>query len=143
MMPPSVLYEPSQWQREAEKVLPSVVPAPDRSHLATPVGLLFNELQHSPQGVITPVFSLLDLVLDMDAGRFVTSTAPTILYVVRLAVRVEGYMLYLLQHNQWAQESDPVNEGEARGFIRGLKLPPDTMQVGMSSSCQFSSEVQR
>lgn len=43
------LFEPSQWQMAMEKTMPTRVPAETRDHLATPCGLLFNELLKSPK----------------------------------------------------------------------------------------------
>jgi len=40
-----VIFEPGEWQATEAKSVPVVVPAPDREHLATPLGLLFNELR--------------------------------------------------------------------------------------------------
>jgi hypothetical protein len=48
-----------------------MIPAPDRKHLTTPAGLLFNELQKSPTTVISCVSNMLALALDLDVGRFV------------------------------------------------------------------------
>ena len=42
------LFEPGLWQSVAEKAVPIVVPPPTKDHFATPCGLLFNELKHSP-----------------------------------------------------------------------------------------------
>ncbi|KAF8819140.1 EF hand domain-containing protein, partial [Cardiosporidium cionae] len=39
------LFEASIWLHESEKLLPNMIPPPSREYLATPVGLLFNELQ--------------------------------------------------------------------------------------------------
>jgi hypothetical protein len=40
-----VLFEPGRWQADVHREVPPEIPAPDRAHLATPCGLLFNELQ--------------------------------------------------------------------------------------------------
>ncbi|CAM9743366.1 unnamed protein product, partial [Sphacelaria rigidula] len=45
----AALFEPSQWQVVIDKTLPTHVPAETRDHLATPCGLLFNELLKSPK----------------------------------------------------------------------------------------------
>jgi hypothetical protein len=44
----SVVFEPGLWHPPVKKVIPVSVPADDRSFLATPIGLLFNELLMSP-----------------------------------------------------------------------------------------------
>jgi hypothetical protein len=45
-----VLFEPGEWQPDVERKLPTHIPAVDKQFLATPAGLLFNELQHAPDG---------------------------------------------------------------------------------------------
>jgi len=50
------LFEPGPWQFKAdERNCAELVPAPTRDHLTTPCGLLFNELQQSPAGVVRPL----------------------------------------------------------------------------------------
>ena len=47
-----------------------MIPAPDRSHLATNCGLLFNELLKSPQGIMDALLNLLKLAIELDTGRW-------------------------------------------------------------------------
>eukprot|EP00954_Amorphochlora_amoebiformis_P004976 391444-Amorphochlora_amoeboformis.AAC.1 len=63
----SVLYEPDLWQELDEKKIPEKIPTylENREFLATPNGLLFNELKHSPQGLMKSLSDLLELVLEM------------------------------------------------------------------------------
>ncbi len=119
-----VLFEPGLWQAELEKVEPTVVPAPNRAHLATPCGLLFNEIMFSSIGILQPLQALLDLCLDLDTGKFVDHTAPIILFIIRTVVRVESYMLFLLSHHRWAAvpAADRRNGSNAESYIRGLGL---------------------
>ena len=44
---------------------------------------------------------MLDKALDMDTGRMRGAPARVILYAVRLALRVEGYVRFLLAHEEW------------------------------------------
>ena len=39
----------------------------------------------------------------MDTGRYSSISCAVILYVVRLVVRVEGYILFLLRHDAWSK----------------------------------------
>ena len=39
----AALFEPGAWQPDLPKAMPSKIPAPDRNHLTTPCGLLFQE----------------------------------------------------------------------------------------------------
>ena len=132
------LFEPGSWQAEPHKEMPTMIPPPDRKHLTTPAGLLFNELQKSPTTVVSCVSNMLALALDLDAGRCVmmllssttsplssarpvvlseaslcklsscdgASTVPlsryvptrsdVIFYVIRLVVRVAGFIGHML-----------------------------------------------
>lgn len=42
--------------------VPTEVPAPNRAHLATPCGLLFNELVKSPANILASLHKMLELV---------------------------------------------------------------------------------
>ena len=95
------LFEPGEWQPDSPKVIPTQVPAPNRAHLATRVGILFNELTHSPTASVSAVTTILDNALDLDAGRYVRGGgSSTILYAIRLVTRVESYVNYLLSHKR-------------------------------------------
>lgn len=65
---------------------------------------------------------MLELMLEHDTGRYSESSSPTILYVVRLVIMVESFILYL-------QEQDRARE------IRGLACTPEVIS--------FLSESQR
>lgn len=88
-----------------------MVPPPKRSHLATPCGLLFNELVRSPYNIMASLEAMLDLMLEHDTGRFSEASSPTILYVVRLVVQVESFILFL-------QDQERARE------LRGLACSP-------------------
>ena len=97
----AAIFEPGEWQpADAPKTLPTVCsahpptritlgmqvlitappplfpqvcPAPDRRHLATAAGTLFQELTHSPSVVLGSVKSILENALELDPGRYVRS----------------------------------------------------------------------
>ena len=46
------LFEPGLWEPPSGKEMPEYVPARTRGHLATPLGLLFNELLASPRNIL-------------------------------------------------------------------------------------------
>ena len=73
----AALFEPGEWQADAPKPLPKLIPAPDRTHLATRAGILFNELTHSPSASVSAVTAILDNALDLDAGRYTRHTHVT------------------------------------------------------------------
>lgn len=59
----AALFEPGLWQPDARKTPPAKIPAPTRAHLATPSGVLFNELTRSPTAVSESVLSLVGLAV--------------------------------------------------------------------------------
>ena len=67
----AVLFEPGSWlpPSAAGRVRPVHAPDVDRTALATPCGLLFNELACSPTAVTTSMETLLGLALDLDIGK--------------------------------------------------------------------------
>jgi hypothetical protein len=71
----SVVFEPGQWHPpNKEKIMPAVVPSEDRTFLATPLGLLFNELKMSPEVILKPLAQLLECALDLDPGKVLLFT---------------------------------------------------------------------
>ena len=73
------------------KTAPQRIPAPNRAHLATPAGILFNELTRSPTAVSESVLALTGLALELDSGRYDPTSAncAASLYILRVAARVE------------------------------------------------------
>jgi len=108
----AALFEPGAWHPDVAKTMPSKIPSPNRSHLATPTGLLFQELTHSPAVVLDSINTILENAIEADVGRYSGSgSAVVILYTTRLALRIEAYARYLL-----SPHADKV---------RGLALPAD------------------
>ena len=65
----AALFEPGAWQEEPRRRPPTHVPLAQSERatvLATPLGLLFNELVHSPTLLLDPLERLLDMALDLD-----------------------------------------------------------------------------
>ena len=91
------------------------------------MGLLFNELQKSPQGIAIAISELVNYALEIDTGRYSDSTAAIILYVIRLVVRVEGFMKFLCDHNSW-DRSSLVGAGP-QSHLRGLKCTPEKAAI--------------
>ncbi|CAN0273248.1 unnamed protein product, partial [Ectocarpus sp. 12 AP-2014] len=89
------LFEPAQWQAAETKAIPTHVPAETRDHLTTPCGLLFNELLKSPKILLSSLDRMLETALELDTGRYTSTQSPLILYIFRLVVRVEGFLLFL------------------------------------------------
>jgi len=114
----SVMFEPGLWQPLGNIKIPEVIPAPDRSHLATNCGLLFNELLKSPQGIMDSMLNVLKLAMELDTGRWTHRSAAVILFVVRLMVRVEGFMLFLIHYNR--RDKTRVNGTGWDSYVQGL-----------------------
>jgi hypothetical protein len=106
------------------------VPAPDRNNLSTTTGLLFNEIIMSPDIVLSSIKVMLERVVEMDTGKY-SELGSSILYVVRLAVRVEGYILFLMKNRQHLTdpaEDSSLNGAYERAFVRGLKCSDEVMK---------------
>ena len=54
----------------------------------------------SPDAILTAVHQMLEKAIDMDSGRY-SELSESILYVTRLAIRVEGYLLFLVRNKQF------------------------------------------
>jgi hypothetical protein len=99
----AALFEPGRWKPFDYSDYISEVPVVDidrlETLLATPHGTLFNEIAKSPDVLTTCVIKILERALDMDVGRYTpkASSGPLILYSIRLAVRLEGYLKYALK----------------------------------------------
>ena len=96
------LFEPGNWRPSDFTEIITEVPVVDREKLqallATPHGTLFNEIAKSPDVLTSCVIKMFERSLDMDVGKYskVSSSGPLILYTIRLAVRIEGYLKYAL-----------------------------------------------
>lgn len=132
------LFEPGMWQAAYTKVAPSVVPSPlSDGHCATPCGLLFNELLHEPAVVVDAVSSMIRTVMELDEGKFSSKSSPYVLYVVRLAVRVEAYINCLLEHSEHKTAGGVVGQG-GRGLVRGLDIPPYLNSLAVLQSARIA-----
>ncbi|CAK0887697.1 unnamed protein product [Prorocentrum cordatum] len=117
----AALFEPGPWQSERDEAKgpPTMVPAPDRSHLGTPAGLLFNELLKAPGPVLEALLCMLRVAVEKDAGRPDSANEGLILYLVRLAVRVEAYLAFLLERGGHGETAGRSGAGPL-AFLRGL-----------------------
>ena len=139
----AALFEPGQWKCEFDIPLPSVIPAAERDHLCTPVGLLFNEIVMSPNAILTSVLQMLEKVVDMDSGKY-SELGESILYVTRLAIRVEGYLLFLIRNKRFhalQKESDVgmFNGANVQAGVRGLRCGEDVITEALE--CQKKIRV--
>lgn len=99
----AALFEPGRWKPADFSDFVDEVPIVDierlESILATSHGTLFNEIAKSPDVLTSCVCKMLERSLDMDVGRYTkkASSGPLILYMIRLAVRLEGFLKYSLK----------------------------------------------
>ncbi|CAM9947763.1 unnamed protein product, partial [Discosporangium mesarthrocarpum] len=119
----ATLFEPAQWQAATEKFMPTHIPAVGRDHMATPCGLLFNELLKSPKVLLSSLDKILDIALELDAGRYTPGQSPIILYAVRLIVRVEGFLLFI---------ADDSRCSRTRGLGKADRDPAVLEQLGQA-----------
>lgn len=80
----SVLFEPGQWRPPRrgnrapcplEQIPAPFSPTGRGDHLATPHGLLINELTKSPEATFEAVARMMETSVEMDTGRFGSSSA--------------------------------------------------------------------
>ena len=109
----AVLFEPQAClEAHVTDVEPVVVPTKHPNLLASPYGLLLNELVHSPATAIRCICSLLQAALALDTGAVCDIDAidfnvavDIILYVARLGSRVDNYIAFLLDYIDSPEDS--------------------------------------
>ncbi|PHJ19124.1 ef hand domain-containing protein, partial [Cystoisospora suis] len=103
----AVLFEPWQHQKDEKKEVPEAIPPSNREYFATPLGLLFNELIYSPDVLLSSLLELLEIAIDKDTGYYNSPNASILLYIIRLIVRLQGYVLFILRfHLYWEEHRD-------------------------------------
>ena len=112
----AAMFEPGQWQAEHLRACPTQVPAPTRDHLCTPTGLLFNEIQTAPNIILSSISHMLEKVIEMDTGKY-SDLSDSILFVIRLAVRVEAYLLFMVRNRHFHDSQNAV--GATRNAFNG------------------------
>eukprot|EP01033_Poteriospumella_lacustris_P010457 gene10460-7435_t len=131
----SVLFEPGKYLRmDMCKVEPTMVPSTNPDLLASPYGMLLNELVRSPETVIRSTLSLLRGALACDTGSVVDEKSDTfntsttiILYATRLGSRVDNYLSFLVDYNlrthdciDWPLRDSDVNAETLTKLKEGL-----------------------
>jgi hypothetical protein len=111
-----VMFEPGQWQAEAIRPRAENIPTTPEENgvMATPLGLLFNELHFAQEAVTGPIEQMVHNVLELDSGRFSPTSSPAALYVIRLVVRVHAYIRCVLQHSDWREKIEERNRVGSR-----------------------------
>ena len=102
----SVLFEPGKYLRmDMTGVEPMMVPTSHSDLLATPFGLLINELCRSPDTIIRSILTLLRGALACDTGSVVDEGATDfnnstriILYLTRVGSRIDNYLSFIIDN---------------------------------------------
>lgn len=119
----SVVFEPGRYLRLADgREIPQSVPTKRTELLATPYGLLLNELQYSPEGVFRSVIALLKAAINLDVGTVHSTTVPIILFVLRFVARVEAFVCFLIDHTTGTHET-------IRAHLRGVMVTTEVLAV--------------
>jgi hypothetical protein len=91
----SVMFEPGKYLRlDMCNVEPMMVPTPHTDLLASPYGLLLNELCRSPETVIRSVMTLLRGALACDTGAVVDESATTFNTSTTIIIYCTRYIIY-------------------------------------------------
>jgi len=99
----AALFEPGRWRAADFTDVVREIPVLDENKLhallATPIGTMYNEIAKSPDVLTSCVTKMLARALDMDVGKYTlkSTSGPLILYAIRLAVRVEGFLKFALR----------------------------------------------
>ena len=119
----SVVFEPGKYLNlSAGQEIPQLVPTEKKELLATPYGLLLNELQYSPSGVLRSVLTLLKAAINLDVGTIHSTTVPIILYTLRLVSRVESFICFLIDHSTDSHETISAH-------LRGVMITEEVLSV--------------
>jgi hypothetical protein len=105
VLEPGRLLEPKRWTEA-----PTTVPATTKEELeliATPYGQLLTELACAPACLCAYVAKLVELALVL-ANSALSQTVDLILFVTRIAARVESSINLLLQHADGKLASGPL-----------------------------------
>ena len=130
----AALFEPGRWKSADFTDVVKEIPVLDEDKLnallSTPLGNMFNEISKSPDVLTSCVTKMLARALDMDVGKYSkkSTSGPLILYAIRLAVRVEGFMKFALREcskpgqprPRGLETFDKVKIEEALNKIRSL-----------------------
>eukprot|EP00940_MAST-03C_sp_MAST-3C-sp2_P002781 g2781.t1 len=143
-----VVFEPGVWRPPEKNIgqefadrskLPDMIPSPSRDHLATPAGLLINELAHSPETILDALWQILENSLELDSGKADAPSAEAILYAVRLVAAVLEYIDCIVNRENWERSRD----GDAGADVEWTKKDANKEpSVGRSNGASFVRGLQ-
>lgn len=124
----AALFEPSLWQEDEIKAVSDQVPGDTRDNLSTSAGLLFNEIIMSPTVVLSAIHGMLLKVIEMDTGRY-TRVSESILYIVRLCIRIESFLIFLVKNKEYhsSRDADAFNGAYNEAYVRGLQISDELL----------------
>ena len=108
---PQLQKTPTTHSQQEFEVREFPVTSHGRHLLATPCGVLFNELRHSPDVVLKCTQKMLRHVLELDTGRFpihAPDKQRMILFVIRFAARIRNFATVLVENDSWRETGPPV-----------------------------------
>eukprot|EP01038_Epipyxis_sp_PR26KG_P004031 gene4031-5768_t len=130
----SVMFEPGKYLRiDMGDIEPMMVPTPHTDLLASPYGLLLNELCRSPDTIIRSIVQLLKGALACDTGSVVdedsdvfNASTTIILYLTRLGSRTDNYISFLIDYTtgkhdciDWPLRESEVSDETLQKLIEG------------------------
>ena len=138
----AAIFEPGSWKPsdfyEQVTHIPIVSETKLQTMLSTPMGTLFNEIAKSPDTLVDCIIKMLDRAVDMDVGRYSSksSSGPLILYLSRLAVRIEGFLKYGLRKCSIPGEPRPrglefMENHKVEKAMKDLRQTLDTRVIPM------------
>ena len=135
----AALFEPGNWKPSDFTEIITEVPVVDRDKLhmllSTPHGTLFNEIAKSPDVLTSCIIKMLERALDMDVGKYtkVSSSGPLILYTIRLAVRIEGFLKYALSKCRLGQQRprglESMDNSKVESAIKKIRNMLDSQAI--------------
>jgi hypothetical protein len=135
----SVIFEPGrclemQLSGEFHEICPLEVPTNKPELLATPYGLLLNELQRSPSGIIDSILRLITLSLELDTGTvFSGAMADIIFYCIRLASRVQNFLSFLINYAKKTPRTSDIPH------LRSVVIHPEVLELLLKGQEKLNS----
>ncbi|GAB5356506.1 hypothetical protein AAMO2058_000295800 [Amorphochlora amoebiformis] len=107
----SVLFEPMHWIPDGGSPVNQVPVDSGLRHeqIGCEHGLLINELTRAPNTVILPLVNLAEDALELNTGKYTSSSSTIILFLIRILSTVHNYIMFLLER-----------ESEGLGMKRNL-----------------------
>jgi hypothetical protein len=118
----AVLFEPGTYLPAELLAVPEEVPVANKRLLATPFGLLLNEIYRSPEVIMNSVLSLVKLAVNLDVGTVHSSTVPIVLFVLRVVSRIDSAVTFVIRNAQSGDESKFSQ-------LRNVLVPPTITTV--------------